>query len=376
VRFKELLGQKTIAARLAHTAAAGRISHAQLFVGPEGCGALALALAYIQYINCKGPKTDDSCGQCPSCRKISKMLHPDLHFVFPVAATNNIKTPVSDSFIEQWRSFVTTSPYQNINQWLEYIGVENKQGGIQKSESSEIIKKLNLKTYEAEYKCVIIWMAEKMNETCANKLLKILEEPPEKTVFILIAESTEQMLQTILSRTQCTWLPKISAAEMQQSLELMFPQSELSHRDIAIACAGSANKAMQLLSGAAENTELFAMFAQFMRHSYTKNFLELTAMGAGFAALGREKQKIFLEYSLGMLRENFAMNAGASEITRLLPDEKAFSDKFSPYVHENNIADLSNEFTEAHYHIERNGNPRIIFLDLAIKTIVAIKKTK
>ena len=210
MQFRNIIGQNAIIERLSQSVDFDRLSHAQLIVGPEGSGTLAIALAYAQYINCTDKRDGDSCGVCSSCRKIEKLIHPDLHFVFPVAATASItKNPVSDNFIEKWREFVLKNPYQTLNEWLTFIEVENKQGGIQKSESSEIIRKLNLKTYEADYKIMLIWMAEKMNETCANKLLKILEEPPAKTVFLLIAENTEYMLQTILSRTQTVRLGKI-----------------------------------------------------------------------------------------------------------------------------------------------------------------------
>jgi len=375
VRFKDIIGQKETIERFTQSINTGRISHAQLLIGPEGSGALPLAIAYSQYINCTNKRENDSCGECPSCKKTQKLIHPDLHFVFPVANTSSSgKGAVSDNFIEQWREFVLSNPYQNLNEWLSFLGVENKQGGIQKSESSEILKKLTLKTYEAEYKVMIIWMAEKMNETCANKLLKIIEEPSEKTVFLLIAENTEAILQTILSRVQVTRLHKIKDHEIATSIANNFPLAEIPADAIAEVAKGNANKAIQLATGAISTALYFQLFTNFMRLAYTKNFIEIQKLQNDFASLGREKQKLFLEYSLGLIRENFILNQQSPEIVHLLPEEKQFSSKFSPFINERNIAILTKEFNEAHYHIERNGNPKIIFLDLALKTIIAIKQ--
>lgn len=375
MQFKSIIGQKETIDRLTQSANSGRISHGQIFIGPEGSGALPLAIAYAQYINCANKTENDSCGECSSCRKIEKLIHPDLHFVFPVASAGSVsKNPISDNFIENWREFALQNPYQNINEWLSFIGVENKQGAIQKSESSEILKKINLKTFEAEYKIMIIWMAEKMNATCANKLLKILEEPPEKTLFLMVAENTEAMLQTILSRVQVTRLFKIDTPSLEASIAEQFPQTEIPAQSIADVAQGNANKAIQLATGEISTTLYFQLFTTFMRLAYTKNFIEIQKLTGDFVALGREKQKIFLEYSLSLIRENFMLNVNSPEVVHLLPNEADFSRKFNPFISENNIAILTKEFNEAHYHIERNGNPKIIFLDLALKTIIAIKQ--
>lgn len=375
MQFRNIIGQNAIIERLSQSVDSDRLSHAQLIVGPEGSGTLAVALAYAQYINCTDKRDGDSCGVCSSCRKIEKLIHPDLHFVFPVAATASIsKNPVSDNFIDKWREFVLNNPYQTLNEWLTFIDVENKQGGIQKSESSEIIRKLNLKTYEAEYKIMLIWMAEKMNETCANKLLKILEEPPAKTVFLLIAENTEYMLQTILSRTQTVRLGKIDEQDIADAIAAHYPDSPIAPDALAKVAQGNANKAIQMATGEISTTHFFTLFATFMRLAYMKNFLEIQNLSGEFVALGREKQKLFLEYALGLIRENFMLNMRSPEVVRLLPDEQAFSSKFNAFITVNNIDSLTKEFSEAHYHIERNGNPKIIFTDLALKTIIAIKQ--
>lgn len=217
-------------------------------------------------------------------------------------------------------------------------------------------------------------MAEKMNETCANKLLKILEEPPAKTVFLLIAENTEYMLQTILSRTQTVRLGKIDEQDIADAIATQYPDSPIAADALAKVAQGNANKAIQMATGEISTTHFFTLFATFMRLAYMKNFLEIQNLSGEFVALGREKQKLFLEYALGLIRENFMLNMRSPEVVRLLPDEQAFSSKFNAFITVNNIESLTKEFSEAHYHIERNGNPKIIFTDLALKTIIAIKQ--
>lgn len=217
--FREVVGQQKLKQRLIQSVKENRISHAQLFVGAEGCGSLALALAYAQYVSCENKQQEDSCGSCTSCTKYQKLIHPDLHFVYPVATTKSVtKDPVSDDFIKEWRECILSNPYLGLARWYEAIGVENKQGIINKFESAEIVRKLNLKTFEADYKVMIIWLPEKMNHVAANKLLKMLEEPPEKTLFLLVAENTSLMLQTILSRCQLIKVPKIDSDSMLKAL--------------------------------------------------------------------------------------------------------------------------------------------------------------
>jgi DNA polymerase-3 subunit delta' len=208
--FSEIIGQENTKKQLIDSVQTSRMSHAQLFSGPEGSGSLPLAIAYAQYVSCTQQGADDSCGVCPSCRKYNKLAHPDLHFVFPVATTDKVKSkPVSDLFLPEWRDILLTNPYFSFNQWLEHIGVDNKQGLIGTEEAGEIIRKLTLKTYESDYKVMVIWMPEKMNDSSANKLLKMIEEPPLKTLFLLVSEHPEQIITTIISRTQLVKVPRI-----------------------------------------------------------------------------------------------------------------------------------------------------------------------
>lgn len=372
--FKDIIGHNDVKKRLLQSVKDKRISHAQLFLGPEGCGSLSLAIAYAQYINCTQPTENDSCGVCPSCFKFSKLVHPDLHFVFPVATTSKVKTnPVSNNFLTEWREAVLQFPYMNLTQWYKHIGVENKQGGIQKNESEEVIKKLNLKTYEGAYKIMIIWMAEKMNETCANKLLKIIEEPSPNTLFILISESTEAILQTILSRTQMVKIPKIDSISLANYLK---EQPQIAAEDINTlvhVSNGDMNKLKILLEGDANNTENFELFTSLMRLCYTKNIIEVQNVIEILYSFGRERQKNFLEYALRMIRENFILNKKADSIVYLFKEEALFSQKFSPFINDKNIMTITKELNEAHYHIERNGNAKIIFFDLALKLTIALK---
>lgn len=373
--FSEIIGQEIIKKDLIETVKQNRISHGLLFYGPEGSGKLSLAIAYAQYINCENKQENDSCNTCPSCLKYNKLQHPDLHFVFPVATNSKIKKdPVSDNFIAEWREIFLQHPYVSLDMWLAHIGVENKQGSIQKEESKEIVKKLNLKTFEAEYKVMIIWMAEKMNETCANKLLKILEEPPPKTLFILISERTDDIMPTILSRTQFIRIPKIDNESMKRKLQEEFNVQGEDLENLVHNANGNFTKAFQLVSFENENHQYFNYFTSIMRLCYSKNVPELTKITDEIASIGREKQKGFIEYSLKMLRENFISNQKNKDIVYLYKTEKDFSEKFYTFINERNIAQFTKEFNEAHYHIERNGSAKIIFFDLILKIITLLRK--
>lgn len=376
MQFSQVIGQEHDKQDLRELVQHNRISHALLFAAPEGAGALPLAIAFAQYINCENRTETDSCGVCASCVKYAKLQHPDLHFAFPVVTNSSVKsTPVSDNFIAQWRESVLKQPYLNLDLWLETISDDNKQGSIQKEESKEILRKLNLKTYEAEYKVMIIWMAEKMNETCANKLLKILEEPPAKTLFLLISEHPEELMATIISRTQLIRIPKIDNQSMAERLRSEFSIQEADVPTILHNVGGNYLKAVQLLTSDDANEDFYTYFTQLTRFAYAKNLPELTTLSDNLASkLGREKQKLFLEYCLKMFRENFVLNYNKPEIVYLYKTEKDFSEKFHPFINERNISALTKIINDAHYHIERNGSAKIIFFDLCLKLIVQLRK--
>ncbi len=373
--FREIIGQQQVKQRLIQSVKENRIAHAQLFLGPEGCGNLALAIAYAQYINCTNRTDEDSCGVCPSCNKYQKLIHPDLHFVFPVATTKSItKEPVSDDFIAQWRDIVLQTPYFSLLQWYENIEVENKQGIISKNESQQILRKLNLKTFEADYKIMIIWMPERMNTNAANKLLKMIEEPPDKTLFLLVAEYTEFMLSTILSRTQLVKVLKINKGDLIDYFKDKFTYSEQQVIDAVNLADGNYVKALQVLQNDEENGFNFDRFVSLMRLCWTKDVLGLMQWCESMVGLGRENQKSFLLYAIRMTRENFVLNCQIPELVLLTTKEQEFSSKFFPFINQNNVYQIVDELNKAQYHIESNANDKIVFLDTALKLIKLIKK--
>jgi DNA polymerase-3 subunit delta' len=372
--FKEVIGQDAIKQRLIQSVREERVSHAQLFAGPEGTGKLALAIAYAQYVACTNRQTDDSCGECPSCKKYRKLIHPDLHFVFPVVKTKKFDKPVSDNFMEEWRTMIGQNPYFNINQWLELISAENAQGLIYAHQSEEIIRKLNLKSYESEYKVMIIWLPERMHVACANKLLKMIEEPPVKTLFILITEDEEDIISTIRSRCQLITIPPIDADSMAKAIALV-PESEGNDiRNIVHLAKGNYSKALELLLPDEQVQFNLERFKELMRFSYGRKYAELFKWVDEVAASGREKQKNMLNYFLVILRENFIYNMKNRELNFMSEEEEEFSKRFSPFINERNIQELTEVFETAFAHIEMNGNPKIIFTDVFFKIVKLIRK--
>ena len=372
--FTDIIGQENTKQRLIQTVKDGRISHAQLFLGTEGCGKLALAIAYAQYISCENKGENDSCGMCASCKKFQKLIHPDLHFVFPVASSKSSnQKPVSDDFINEWRQSILDNPYIKLNQWFSTIGVENKQGSIYSQESGQIIKKMNLKTFESEYKTMIIWMPEKMNLSAANKLLKMIEEPPAKTLFLLVSENAGKIIQTIHSRTQLVKIPKIDDNSLLNALKNNFELDEDKLSDIVHLSNGNYAKALEVINSNEENQHNFNYFKTLTRLCYKSDVLEVVKFVNIISKIGREKQKNFISYSLRMMRENFILNKNKPEITYLTSEENNFSKKFNTFVNERNIMRITREFNQAFLHIERNGNSKIIFLDLSLKLIKLLK---
>ena len=381
--FSEIVGQEPVKEQLVQTVRENRISHARLFLGPEGAGCLPLAIAYAQFVNCTDRGECEPCGKCLSCVKFRKLAHPDLHFVFPVIKQGSSKPAVSDLFIREWRETITANPYITYNQWLERMGGDNKQGGIFVDESKEILNKLSFKTYEADYKVMIIWLAEKMNPQTANKLLKILEEPPEKTLFLLIVETTDQMLPTILSRTQITRVPKIDTQNLADYLtetwrDASLPIDEQKALSAARISNGNLAAALTILQSSDEDNYYLKMFIDMMRTCWSvwgkkQAMLDLLAWCEQITRLGREQQKAFLLYCLRMVRENFALNRQLPSLAFLTDAENDFSQKFNTYIHPGNVYQLADELNTAHYHIESNGNKNLVFMDLACKIVVLMK---
>lgn len=373
MKFCDVVGQTALKQQLIRTVKENRISHAQLFAGPEGAGGLAMALAYAQFICCEQRQDDDSCGICSSCLKYTKLIHPDLHFVFPVVNTSQNSKAVSDDYISEWRKTVAETPYFNLNAWINKIAAENKQGGIFERESTEIIRKLNLKTYEAEYKIMVIWMPEKMNSTAANKLLKMIEEPPSKTLFLLISESPGSLLATILSRCQYIKFSPIAENDIKEALSNQIQDSN-KVTEISRIASGNYFKALELLNESDENTSNLVQFQSLMRFAFARNVPELMSWAEGMAGIGREKQKKFITQALHLVRENFSLNMAGGSVNYMNKSEMDFSKKFHPFINERNIFNISEEFNRAAYHIESNGNGKIIFLDMALKMVKYIRQ--
>lgn len=373
--FREIIGQTETKNKLLKLASTGRISHSLMMLAPEGAGALPLAIAFARYINCTNKSETDSCSECPSCIKIQKLSHPDLHFVYPVATTKIIeKDPVSDDFIQNWRSAVLQNPYMNLTEWYEQIGIENKQGSISILESKEILRKLNLKTFESDFKIMIIWMPEKMNTPAANKLLKLLEEPPDKTVFLLISQDTSQILPTIISRTQLIKIPKIIDADIKEAMRSRFgitTKDEI--ESIAEYANGNFLRALEAMNNDEESGFNFSVFVNFMRICYTTDILKLNSWVDEMAAIGREKQKHFLAFALKMLRGNFMMNIQQESLIHLKEDEKEFSKKFSKFIHSGNIEPMTAEINQAFSHIEYNANAKIVLFHMGLRFVKLLK---
>jgi len=375
MNFAQIPGHKETKEKLIKSVREERVSHAQLFSGPEGCGSLALALAYARYVSCENRTPDDSCGTCKSCVKYEKMIHPDLHFVFPVIKDKKNTEPVSDVFIEQWRDLVKKSPYFTINSWLNSIDVENAQGLIFASEAGEIIKKLNLKTFESDFKIMIIWLPEKMHQATANKLLKLLEEPPEKTLFLLVSDDPDKLPSTILSRCQIVKIPLFTEDEVREFLKAGSGAGEDKAADIARVANGNIIRAVELYENEDSSLGKLAQFKSLMRFAWKRDIISLINWSEEMAATGREAQKNFFSFSLRLLRENLMLSLDQlkNDLVYLAGEEASFSGNFHPFINQKNIYPLTDEFNLAFSHIEANGNAKIIFLDLALKVTRLIR---
>jgi len=371
--FKDILGLSHIKNHLVTSADAGRVPHAQLFVGPEGSGTLPTALAYAQYLIC-GNRDGENVGENQACNlKFKTLSHPDMHFAYPVSNSEKVKShAVSDHYSEEWRNFVKEQPYGNLFDWYRLIGIEKKQGNIGVDEAQDVVKKLALKSYEGGPKIMLIWMAEKMHPSAANKLLKLIEEPPNNTIFILIAEDEEQIIQTIRSRCQILHFPPLAEDAIADALVDKGAMREEALR-IAHEADGNFNKALDLMNKDSEDLVFEKWFVQWVRSAFKAkgnkaSIHELILWSEEVAKTGRETQKKFLQYCLTVMRQAMLINFGAKDLAFMRIHIDGFQlEKFAPFVHENNITEIVAELEDAIYHVERNGNAKIIFTDLSIK---------
>ena len=381
MQFSEILGQEHIKSHLTKSADSGRIPHAQLFVGPEGSGTLPMAIAYAQYLICSNQNAENS-GSNEACNiKFQKTSHPDLHFIYPTVSTEDVKTkPKSIDFIVEWRQFLEQNKYGSLFDWYQILGVKNKQGEIRVDDSQEILKLLALKSYEGGYKIMIIWMADKLNIAASNKLLKLLEEPTDKTVFILISENEEDIIQTIRSRCQVLHFNGLPEKVIADSLILNENiDSKIAHK-IAHQAQGNYNKALQLLQPDSESTFFEKWFVDWVRAAFRAKgnaaaIQDLIQWSEQIAGLGRETQKKFLHYCIDMFRQALLLNYQTPDLVYIEPQVEKFKlENFAPFVNGNNINDIFKELSDAMYHIERNGNAKIILTDLSIKLTRLIHK--
>lgn len=382
MQFKDIIGQEEVKSRLRQSVQEGRIPHAQLLWGPSGVGKLQLAIAYAQYIACPHRTGEDSCGECPSCRQFQRLEHPDLHFVFPVFKADSGRDSVCDDFIDKFRNQVLSCGYFDSADWYSAIGAETKQCIIYAAESAEIMRKLSLKAYTGGYKVMIIWLPEKMHPVCANKLLKLLEEPPEQTLFLLVSEEPDALLPTILSRTQQIKVPRLREREIAEALIQKKGVEVALAADYAHIANGSYLQALKLLSAKEENRADFTSFVEIMRLAYR------VAQRSDYSALveirqwcdtmatkmGRERQKRFLQYMQQEVRENFIRNFGVAEANYQTAEERTFSERFAPFINERNVENIVKEIRLAQQQIEQNGNAKIILFDLCLQLMVLLKK--
>lgn len=366
--FSDIVGQQEIKNQLIQTVKENRVSHAQLFLGPEGCGSLPLALAYAQYISCENKQPADSCGECNSCRKYTRLIHPDLHFSYPFFAKHKDDTAVT--FIKEWREAFLNNPYLNLDEWRNQLDAENKQANINIAECHQIIQKLSLKPFEAEYKVLIMWLPEYLDKE-GNTLLKLIEEPPQKTLFLLVAQNQDQILNTILSRTQLVKINRLQPAEIAAYLTDKRGATESSAAQIAYLSEGNVQAALSYLSNNGDNN--FDVFGNWLRLCIGDKGLQVTGFVDTVAKWGRENQKNFIRYSIKMLRECVIILSGAPELAHLPAAELDFLTKVSSAISLVKAEAMITELEKAHYHIERNANPRILFLDVSLQLIRILK---
>lgn len=379
MQFKDVIGQEELKRRLAESVAAGRVSHAQLFTGIPGAGALPMALAYAQYLNCRHRHDGDSCGECPDCRQIAALAHPDLHLVFPVNKQGKKSGEIvtSDAFLPLFRElFSRSGGYFSPQEWYDALDLgKTLRGAISAREADEIIRKLSFKSYEAEYKIVLVWLPETMSEEASNKILKILEEPWEKSVFLLVSEAPDRLLQTIISRTQEVSVPRIDSPTLEKVAETEGETDPVRRHNLARLAGGDYLVLRRLLAG--EDDELtrdcFALFCSLMRLSYNDKHLELITWAEEVAQLSREQQRMFLRHAARLLRESYMLHAGLGDISYLWGEEAAFCSKFAPFIGNENVEPILDEIERAMRQIQQNGNPTIVFTHFALSVSKQIR---
>jgi len=372
--FKDIIGQEELKRRLTEAARKQLVPHAHLFCGQSGVGAFALAMAYARYLNCRQRSETDACGHCPSCAKFDLFAHPDLHFIFPIVQNKEKKREISDDLLPQWRAMLKGHTYFSYDQWLDALDAGNSQPLIYTADSEAIIRKLSLRIYEAEYRIVFVWLPEKMQERCANKLLKLIEEPSPKTIILLVSEEPDNILGTILSRAQRINVRPIDTEDVVKALRANQHLEAEAAREVARLADGDYLKALQVISVSEENAAFLEYFKEMMRNAWARNVRGMKAMSDQLAGIGRERQKNYLAYCQHLIRENFVSRFQAPEINYMNRPEAEFASRFAPYVNERNVFDLLDCLAKAEMHIGRNVSAKMVFFDLALRVTAFIKK--
>lgn len=372
--FRDIIGQEEVKGRLIQSAQSGIVPHAQLFTEQGGAGAFALALAYGRYLNCRQRSDSDACGKCPSCLKYDELAHPDLHFVFPIVSNKEKKKEVCDDYLMEWRDFLQGRPYFSFDQWREYIDAGNSQAIIYTKEGDEIIRKLSLKSYEADYRVLMVWLPEKLHTSCANRLLKLIEEPPRNTIILMVSESPDLILGTIQSRAQRITVRSIREDALRAALVGHYHLEEEDATRIAHLSCGNYLKAMEAVSMGEENEFFLEQFKAMMRNSWARNVKGMRTMADTMAAIGRERQKNFFIYCQHLIRENFMYRFQSPHLNYMNKEEAGFATNFAPFVNERNVFELMEELAKAEQHIGQNVNAKMVFFDLGLRITVLIKK--
>ncbi len=373
MKFSDIAGHSSIKKQLIQAARNEQVAHAQLFFGPESAPNLPMALAFATYLNCEAPGEEDACGQCAACVKNIKFIHPDLHFVFPVSSTKKVKAKdaISQSFLTEWRKFLIEQPFSDLSVWSSYYGGEDKQANISKEESRQIIRNLSLKAFEGKYKIMLIWLPEYLHRFAANGILKILEEPPEKTLFLLVSNDSEQLLSTILSRTQMVHVPRFNEDEMVEMLTRNYGFSSEEAGEISRVSEGSILQALRLRENADDNTQ--KVFADWMRSCFKMEFDQLVRQADEFHRSNKLAQRTLLRFTLHMLRECLLFQT-APGLLHVSAETEKFIENFSKVMVADRLSRISGKVDEALYHLERNGSAKMIFLDLSLSIAQTMKQ--
>ena len=372
--FDQIYGHESQIKALRESISLGRIPHAQMFVGPEGVGLLPLAIAFMRAVFCSENNTEvNACNV-----KFDRMAHPDVHFVFPVATNDKVKSkPTSGQFLEEWRLFLETNPFGSLFDWHKHLGIDKKQGQIGVTESEEITKKLSLTSYEGGWKGVVVWHADKLNTSAANKLLKIVEEPPQKTLLLFVTNHEDRVLETLRSRCQTTEFSLLPEKIIRNAL-VRVGASDTDAKQLAVESNGSVAKAIDLFKK--EESPFEDWFVRWVRMAFKARgnksaVVELLEWSQHVAKSGRENQKQFLVFSIELFRQALLIGYGLDDLSRYKPKGDFDLKRFSSYVHNGNIHLIVKELEDAYTHVERNGNPKMIFTDLSLKLTRHIHKS-